>query len=316
MTPGESEQIALAGAVVLENISNLIFITGLFGAYILAFMIGMHIILLHRRQKENHGWALKAIITLLLVGFVMTALSTCADIASDLLMVKFGFVVPLTGGLNAQEIAADLKSGAMDILQNWSDYCIILMADTAIIWRAWVLWAGNRTIKWTLLIILLADIAVDIANAVADTKVINMTNGNSDNNAVVLDFVNPVLNLTVNIVATFLIAYRAWIYHQSIPLLRNNKTYVEAILLLMVESGAIYGVVQVTSIIFKALNIHAAGFSPIQRAEPFFSTLYVYSAALNPVALVILIQTENTYEHSFHLEDVSSLEINSVPNVS
>ena len=34
----------------------------------------------------------------------------------------------------------------------------ILIADMAIVWRAWALWTENRLIKWSLLIILLADI--------------------------------------------------------------------------------------------------------------------------------------------------------------
>ncbi|KAE9400180.1 hypothetical protein BT96DRAFT_654573 [Gymnopus androsaceus JB14] len=162
-----------------------------------------------------------------------------------------------------------------------------------------------------LLIILLADIGVNIADPVADTK----SQLNFNKNALNLDWLSTALNLTVNVVATLLIAYRAWTYHQSTcAILRNKKTQVEAILLLMVESGAIFGVVQVTNITFNALNIQAAYLSPIYNAGYFFVNLYTYSAALNPVALVILIQTGNAHEHSFHLEDVTTLEIDSVPN--
>jgi len=81
----------------------------------------------------------------------------------------------------------------------------------------------------------------------------------------------------------------------------------------MIESGAIFGVVQLANIINQALDLHAAPHSPITNAILFLDSLYSYSAALNPVALVILIQTGNTYEHSFHLEDVSSQETNPIP---
>lgn len=48
---------------------------------------------------------------------------------------------------------------------------------------------------------------VAIADGVVDTKVEYAT---TNINLVTLDWINTVLNLTVNIVATLLIAFRAW----------------------------------------------------------------------------------------------------------
>ncbi|KAE9387798.1 hypothetical protein BT96DRAFT_981285 [Gymnopus androsaceus JB14] len=311
MTPEESEQTAAVGTAIFHNISNLIFSTGLFGAYILAFIISMHIIL----QRKHNGPAHKALIALLLGGFVMSALLACASCVGNLLQVKSAFVVSLSGGVLTQEKAASLKAVPMISLQEWSGNFIILIADIAIIWRAWVLWAENKLIKCMLMIILLADIGINIADPIADTKLDISLNINI--NAVTLDWVSAVLNLTVNIVATLLIAHRAWTHHQfTCATLRNKKTQVEAILLLMVESGAIFGVVQIAIIIFNILDIQAASFSPVDSATALLEVLYICIAALNPVALVILIQTGNTYEHSSHLEDVTSQEFNSVPNIN
>ncbi|KAE9389608.1 hypothetical protein BT96DRAFT_980660 [Gymnopus androsaceus JB14] len=309
MTPEESEQIAILGTVFFQNSSSLIFLIGLFGVYMLVFIISMHIIL----QKENNGWAHKALITLLLAGFVMVVLSTCSNVVANLLLVKFGLVLSLSRSLTAQEMAANLKAIIPGMLSDWSGSFIFLIADTAIVWRAWALWAKNRPIKLILLIILLADIGISFADSVVDTKeVINLIN-----NTVTLDLLSTALNVTVNIVATLLIAYRAWTHHQSTRvILRSKKTEVEAILLLMVESGAIFGVVQLSFIIIQALDLRAAPISPTANAIFFLNTLYVYSAALNPVALVILVQTGNTYERSSHLEDAPSHQIHSVLNVS
>ncbi|KAE9399115.1 hypothetical protein BT96DRAFT_939647 [Gymnopus androsaceus JB14] len=204
----------------------------------MAFIISMYIIL----KKENNGWAHKALIALLLVGAMMVVLTTCANIAANLLLVKFSLVVSLSGGFIEQEMAANLKT-------------IFLIADTAIVWRAWALWVENRLVKWTLFIILLGDIgslwsyfpaynllAITIADSVVDTEG-SITS--SDLNTVTLDWLSTVLNFKVNVVATLLIAYQAWTYYQSTrAILHNKKTQVETILLLMVESGAIFGVVQ------------------------------------------------------------------------
>ncbi|KAE9392238.1 hypothetical protein BT96DRAFT_1057800 [Gymnopus androsaceus JB14] len=250
MTPEESEEIAAAGVVFFQNITSLIFMSGLFGVYILAFIISMRIIL----QKDNNRWGHKALIALLLVGFVMVALYTCANIANNLVLVKSGLVMSLAGGLIAHEMAANLKSNVTNIIAYWSSTANFLIADITIAWRAWVLSVENRLIRWTLLVILLLDIGinaadtrhplgVNIADDIADTKVkLGLVIENKD---VTLDWVSTVLNLTVNIVGTSLIGCRAWIYHKSTyAILRNKKTQVEAILLLMVESGAIFGMIQ------------------------------------------------------------------------
>ncbi|KAE9388961.1 hypothetical protein BT96DRAFT_1071837 [Gymnopus androsaceus JB14] len=262
MTPEESEQIAFFGAVFFQNISSLIFGMGLFGCY----------------QGPTY-W-----------------LSSLACISFyNLLLVKFGLVVSLPGGLMAQAMAANLIL-ATEILGGWLQDFLFLIADTAIVWRAWALWAENRLIKWTLLIILLADIGLGIADGVLFTKV----EINSNFNTVILDSLSTALNLTLIV--------HGYIINQPMQycITRNHKWKQFSYLWLSQVQFLVY---------YSALDIHAAEISPIDIAAGFLDALYIYSAALNPVALVILIQTGHTYEHSFHLEDVPSLDINSAPNV-
>ncbi|KAE9404090.1 hypothetical protein BT96DRAFT_1074306 [Gymnopus androsaceus JB14] len=305
MSPEESQQIVFVGTVFFSNLGALIFSCGLFGVYILAFTIGIHIVL----QKEKNGRAHQALIALLLAGFLMIVLYSCEGISVNMFLVKFGLVVSLPGGLPTQEMSASSKTIVVEILQEWGANFIVLMADAAIVWRAWALWVDNRLIKWTLLIILLLDISVTIADAIAGTQV--LLNSSAEINTVTLDWLSVVLNLAVNIVATLLIAYRAWTHHQSMHALsRTKKTQVENILLLFVESGAIFALVQIFSIVIQALDIHAAVLSSTDITRSFINALYIYGAAINPVALVVLVQTGNTYDHSFHLNDFPSLEIN------
>ncbi|KAE9405623.1 hypothetical protein BT96DRAFT_988398 [Gymnopus androsaceus JB14] len=106
MTPEESEEIAAAGTLIFQNIPVVIFGNGLFGVYILAYIVCMSIVL----RKESSGWAHRGLVVLLLAGFVMMVLTTCANIAANFFLVKFSFMVSLSGGLIAQEMAANLKS--------------------------------------------------------------------------------------------------------------------------------------------------------------------------------------------------------------
>ncbi|KAE9390348.1 hypothetical protein BT96DRAFT_980322 [Gymnopus androsaceus JB14] len=287
MTPEEAQKITLVGAEFLENISALIFLCALNGVYILAFIISIYIFL----RKEINGRARKAFIAFLMVGLGLVTLYSSANIVTDLLLVNSELVVSLPGGIVAQEIAADSKSLMPSILQTWAGVLILLMADTAMIWRAWEIQGGHGFVKWVLLLILLLDIGINIADAIVDTSLCF----NPATTTVTLDWLSILLNLMVNVVATLLIAYRAWKHHQLIqPILYSNKTPLEAILLLFVESGAILGVIQISNAIIQALDTRAAGFSPIDNITLLFSGFYTISAAINPAALVIIVQMENT----------------------
>ncbi|KAE9401753.1 hypothetical protein BT96DRAFT_1017979 [Gymnopus androsaceus JB14] len=291
MTPEEVEQIAFTGLVNSANISVLIFSCALYGVYLLAFSIGVHL-MLHKKGLQRTNIIL---MTLLGMTFVMTSLHLCESIVT---WMAAALPTVLVQGLSVNLENLILVAG---ILSDWSGDVIILVADTFIVWRAWAIWAENRSIKLILGVVLLLDIGVSIADAIVDTK--GLVNGVQAENSVTLDWLSIVLNFTVNVVGTLLIAYRAWIHHKSLwAVSHNKKTPVETVLLLFIESGAIFGVVQLFGIIFQILDVHAVTLGPIDIGRAMIACLYLYIGALTPVALVILVQTGSTYEHehSFH----------------
>ncbi|KAE9395143.1 hypothetical protein BT96DRAFT_923061 [Gymnopus androsaceus JB14] len=252
-------------------------------------------------------------IIVFLAGFVMTVLNICIEIIEILILVKFGFVLSLPGGLAAQEMAANSQSTEIwgNIVGENCYTLLILMGDGVVVWRVWAIWADNRVIKWTLIIFLLLDIGISLADAIRDSEA-NINPGTGS--LVTLDWVCIVLSLTVNTIATMLIAYRAWTHHKSIQTISlNKKTPVETILLLFVESGAILGVAQICSIIFIILDMHATELSPVDNANSLITILFQYCSALNPVALLILVQTGNTYPQSFHSSEVETPTIQQLP---
>lgn len=171
---------------------------------------------------------------------------------------------------------------------------------------------------------------------------------------------------------TLLIVYRTWYissapltifisndksrtHHKSMQSISHTRTQVEAILLLFIESGAVFAVIQVgdfllvfeiniTVIALQGLDhCHQCTGWECHRALPCqqcwslgCSSIYNECCtpiiplleftidwdsvqfplfclqALNPVAVVILVQTKNTYEHSFIIEDVPSFPVQSI----
>ncbi|KAE9390830.1 hypothetical protein BT96DRAFT_980111 [Gymnopus androsaceus JB14] len=238
--------------------------------------------------------------------FVLVTVAFIGNLTENFVLVKYSLRVSLPGGIFAQAEAADSQPlfQIWEQIINWSGNIEQFIADLIIAWRAWALWPNNKTVQWTLISLVLADIGVTIADSVVDTR----KELSGANQSVTLDWVISVLSLLVNVVGTSLIAYRAWMYHRSINVvsIRRKKTRMEAILLILVESGGIFGILQVLTVIFEKLDVHAEAFSPLDLGTRFIINLYSYFAGLNPLVIFILVQTQNTYDQSVHFDKTAS----------
>ncbi|KAF9061292.1 hypothetical protein BDP27DRAFT_1429106 [Rhodocollybia butyracea] len=302
MTPEEVAAVSRAGLAFFENLGVDILVSTLFGIYFLAYCISLYI---YFKKKGNAGNAKKAMICVLHGNFALMVMLIVSFVAVTLEVVKYAQVI--SGGSMKQIAIADSKLSR--IVENdisiWSGNVIELIADTVIVWRAWAVWMDNTKVKWTLLLLMLADTAVSLADCVA----VSATDVLTESQSISLDWVAIILSLSVNIVATCLIGFRAWLHHKSMNTIsiRRKKTQGERILLLLVESGAIYMLVQLLVIITNALNMNAPVASTIDLVTSFTSQLYISAACLNPVLIFILVQTQNTYDQSFHLKEIPTL---------
>ncbi|KAF9060149.1 hypothetical protein BDP27DRAFT_1430403 [Rhodocollybia butyracea] len=196
-------------------------------------------------------------------------------------------------------------------MQNWLQNIIGLIADGVIAWRAWAVWMDNKKVKWTLFVLMFADIAPTPGVSLADAVATDIGYDHQDlSQSQILDGVTFVLSLSVNMVATCLIAFRAWTHHKSMRsiLIRRKRSKVEEILLLLVESGAIFALLQLLVLILDELETNIGHIDEhLLFAAISINQVYAMAAGLNPVAIFILVQTKNTYEQSFHLEEVPTL---------
>ncbi|KAF9072047.1 hypothetical protein BDP27DRAFT_1320988 [Rhodocollybia butyracea] len=288
MTPEEVTELSNVGLVLFQNSFQAILMLILSGIYCLAFCIGLYLYW----KNTAATVAKKALICVLLGTFVLMLLRLVCYMAPGLKLVKYGLVVTLPGGIMEQIVVADTQSQVTVyvFISTWSTNIIIAITDAVIVWRAWAIWVDNMKVRWTLLLVMLADI-------------------DYQNSSITLDWVNFILSLSVNIIATCLISFQAWLHHKSIESISitRKRTKGERTLLLLVESGAIYALLQLLTIITSALSAKAPSVSPIYITTLLTTQFYTAAAALNPVAIFILVQTQNTYEQSFHLEQISSL---------
>ncbi|KAF9061171.1 hypothetical protein BDP27DRAFT_377037 [Rhodocollybia butyracea] len=256
----------------------------------------------------NAGNAKKAMICVLLGNFVLMLILFVSFVAVTPELVKYGLVVILPGGIMEQIVAANSQSQVTILtnLYSWLSNVIPFIADIVIVWRAWALWTNNTKVKWTLLLLTFADIAVSLADSVVHSTVFQRR---SNESAISLDWVAVILSLSVNLIATCSIAFQAWLHYKSMNSIssRRRQTRGERILLLLLESGAVYMAVQLLAIITVALSVNASVASTINFVDSLIFEFYIFAASLNPVIIFILVQTQNTYDQSFHLEEMLTL---------
>ncbi|KAF9076347.1 hypothetical protein BDP27DRAFT_1357833 [Rhodocollybia butyracea] len=273
MTPEEAVEVSSIGlALSMDVAANIVLFSVLFGLYSLAYYISIYI---YFKTKGDAGNAKHAMICVLLGNYVLMLIFCVSSVASTPETVQHDLILTLPGGIMEQIVAANSRS-QITVYQNlltWLSNLIPLIADAVIMWRAWAVWMDNRKVKGTLLLFMLADI-----DTTATTAQQNDT------------------------------AFRAWLHYKSMNSIsiRRKKTQSERILLLLVESGAIYIIVQLLMITTLALSTNASGTSTISFVVSLIGQFYVSAASLNPVLIFILVQTQNTYDQSFHLEDIST----------
>ncbi|KAF9064014.1 hypothetical protein BDP27DRAFT_1367561 [Rhodocollybia butyracea] len=271
MTPEEVADTSAIGLMIMQDVGLIIVLSSVFiGIYCLTFCISLYIYL----RDKNTGVAKKAMFSVLFGTFVLMLMVFVSNVGLLFDLVKHYLVLSLPGGIREQIAASTMQSQILVYakMQNWlqkyysefgEPYTEGLIADGVIAWRAWAVWMDNKKVKWTLFVLMFADIAPTPGVSLADAVATDIGYDHQDlSQSQILDGVTFVLSLSVNMVATCLIAFRAWTHHKSMRsiLIRRKR-----------------------------------------------SKVHILPHGLNPVAIFILVQTKNTYEQSFHLEEVPTL---------
>ncbi|KAF9058874.1 hypothetical protein BDP27DRAFT_1342567 [Rhodocollybia butyracea] len=254
MTPEEAHEIVQVGSRIMYNVRVKYWI----GMYCLVFFTFIHIFW----NKEGAPWPRRVLISFLSVAFIIMTLEISAELMYELVIIK---------SLSPRNIIAHTQPTtiAWNMIIKWTINLIYLIADTVIVWRAWAICGENRLIKWTLTILMLTVVGVNIADPVVDTRSIVLSENTQS--AITLDWVAVVVSLVVNIIATFLIAHRLGRTHHKAF---RSSSKIQAILLLLVGSGIILGIIQVfICIVLQALT----------------SSFYLYVTAMDPLIIFILV---------------------------
>ncbi|KAJ3771771.1 hypothetical protein FB446DRAFT_704387 [Lentinula raphanica] len=205
-----------------------------------------------------------------------------------LTQVKYTFVKALPGGLVAQFQLSGKQTIAWRSMPLWATTINMILSDGIVVWRAWILLKYNHIRRLALGCLMVANIAVNIADCIwADVHLETEISTHPKT----LDWVANMLSFLVNVCATFLISLQARSQHRMMHNASlHKKTRAQHILLLLVESGAIYCVIQAVFEVSILLQVYSTvtNLSFVEAMNTITSIFGIVSACY-PVAVIILV---------------------------
>ncbi|KAF8915250.1 hypothetical protein CPB85DRAFT_1295053 [Mucidula mucida] len=162
-----------------------------------------------------------------------------------------------------------------------------LISDAVVVWRTWCIWHGNIWVRLYLIIVLLATAATSIATAIMDS--LGTLDGFSGN------LLGTFCLLLTNFSTTVLCAYKVWQYRRFIKMTygqaRRKKTLVDSILVMIVESGAIYCIFWLLLLLGDFGKTWDSNY-PLELLMPHFSGIYV-------TVIILVVALSKTSSESF-----------------
>ncbi|GLB42545.1 hypothetical protein LshimejAT787_1105600 [Lyophyllum shimeji] len=140
----------------------------------------------------------------------------------------------------------DRRLFVLDQITNWTVPCLIIVNDSVVTWRAWALCTSRRRLMVVPLLLLFGTYSASLAFLALTTAIKEPPRFNID----ALRYAIGALSLSTNATSTLIISYRLWMCRKAWQVgLDNRWSQAEKILLMIVESGALYFALQLVTVI-------------------------------------------------------------------
>ncbi|KAE9388939.1 hypothetical protein BT96DRAFT_416450 [Gymnopus androsaceus JB14] len=172
----------------------------------------------------------------------------------------------------------------------------LILSDGVVCWRAWVLYPLNKTVRGVLALCMLGSITAAVTTAILEIELVFNTRGTSGITISNLSIYLPLL--LTNIVATVLVGYKFWRYRREIKVQiisnsRKQTTLVESIFVLLIESGVLYCIYWIPSMISGISTLSFLSTELFQCTLPQLPVIYFMT-----VILVVSMQKSTSPVHS------------------
>ncbi|KIK58759.1 hypothetical protein GYMLUDRAFT_245846 [Collybiopsis luxurians FD-317 M1] len=296
MTTELQEELFNAGVNGTIDVINIIVTSWGFGALVLMTFIALRILSKKSRRRSRDA---------LIICCIMMLLCLTASFLYFSVFILLG-LSPAIGKITDE--AAIVQEANWNRLSDVAQTLPVLIGDSIVVWRAWVFLPERSIWKVFLTVAMMANIGLNIADMAED----NIEGQKSLQGVLLpLDWISVIASLTINLFVTIFIAWK-WRGHQqswaAVSPGRGN-TSVHKILLLLIESGAIFCAAQCLYIFFFMFlkyapsNLDSNG---LLYSFHFVVSLFAVATALYPAAVIILVNTNNSpIAESIHFEEMT-----------
>ncbi|KAJ3873639.1 hypothetical protein F5051DRAFT_432015 [Lentinula edodes] len=181
------------------------------------------------------------------------------------------------------------------IILGWPQGILLLLSDFIVAWRAWAIWPTQRYVEVMLVTVLVGSCVLRICDEVLYTLDIYFPGHNTTSSTLgVFNMLSLGFSIFTNIVSTFLLALKTWIYvttKRQLAVRYPKSTHSYQTLLLWVESGVLFGLFQIIFGVFQVL-VSMTIINPkfIHPADAFLQALMKGIAALYPITVFLIMK--------------------------
>ncbi|KAJ8091494.1 hypothetical protein PM082_024412 [Marasmius tenuissimus] len=283
MDTAEGQYIALFGRNIMLDIIIVITSALLYGIYTILFYASVTI-LCHREGNRKARNILLAAITFT---FAISSFEFWTDAVVTLTGMKDIFVDNIGASLLQKHAAFEGKFTLITLVQEVFSLFEIVIGDSIVFWRVWVLCAGDRRLVLAPLLFLLGTTVCSLGFLECLAQNSWPALNPPTCNALVISTYS--LSLATNIVGTVMIGIQVWLYKRNVKvyLTTFKKGQVEKILVLLLESGIVYSLVWVVQLVIVHLP-------PAQKlsgkiAQQILKAATIQLVGIYPTALIVLI---------------------------
>ncbi|KAJ7478538.1 hypothetical protein FB451DRAFT_1242200 [Mycena latifolia] len=264
-----------------------------YGIYFVFFCVYLWFTM-HESTKPR---ATKILLAAMLLLFLSTTAQFVADMLLNLEQIR-GYLMWTDVPLSERRALWLKKFEPAYVLEKWPTLNFMI-CDLIVIWRASAVYSHRRwwqVVLWTVAfadVVIWAYLIIRVSRDAGERS----QNPTTDQHLVTA---SSFFSLGTNLLGTGLMAVKAWT-HGSLMTSAKWKDEVARILLLLVETGVIWAVIQFVSSVMLQLN--KVALIPFDLATAVIQKCVVYLAAILPTATLIIIRLHRSFDSTLHSGD-------------
>ncbi|KAJ7575360.1 hypothetical protein C8J56DRAFT_1119792 [Mycena floridula] len=295
MTPDETLLLKHAGQILVENFSLLVVQTFCYGIYVLLASLAMYHLLL-KKNKTTATWALCALLTVI---FLITTAEFCLFVAVGFkLMIGALIKNPELELLERLEIA-NASVNQMRVAQLWlngnTNSLLLIFGDSIVVWRAWAIWHGQRSVIILPGLTLLATFALVLAANILQT--ITSVDPNFVYGKVAyLGIAGATMSIVTNLIAIVLIGlktYQHWKFMKDT--IGPGLSAAGKVLMFLTESGIVYIGFQIINICLSVINTTQG--TALFIATRIWNNIMIIVSAIYPSLVILIVTNQHSISH-------------------